>query len=221
MIAEELINHLIPSLKLTDNAQKAIVWMEELRTNQLPVIDKGEFKGLISEEIIFENNDINKNVAEYPLFAPECFVYGYQHFFDVIKLSNEYKVEIVAVLDENNRYIGVIALSDTLSALAQTAAIQSAGGIIVLSMNQIDYSMAEIGRLIESDNAKILSSFVMPDMMDAGKIKITLKINKSDLSRIIATLERFNYKVIAQFQHPTMITNEKERIDILMRYLNI
>ncbi len=221
MIAEELINHLIPSLKLTDNAQKAIVWMEELRTNQLPVIDKGEFKGLISEEIIFENNDINKNVSEYPLFASDCFVYGYQHFFDVIKLSNEYKVEIVAVLDENNGYIGVIALSDTLSALAQTAAIQSAGGIIVLSMNQIDYSMAEIGRLIESDNAKILSSFVMPDMMDTAKIKITLKINKSDLSRIIATLERFNYKVIAQFQHPTMITNEKERIDILMRYLNI
>jgi acetoin utilization protein AcuB len=221
MIAEELINHLIPSLKLTDNAQKAIVWMEELRTNQLPVIDKGEFKGLISEEIIFENNNISKSVAEYELFAHECFVYGYQHFFDVIKLSNEFKVEIVAVLDENNRYMGVIALSDTLSALAQTAAIQSAGGIIVLSLNQTDYSMAEIGRLIESDNAKILSCFVMPDMMDPAKIKLTLKINKSDLSRIIATLERFSYKVIAQFQHPSMITNEKERIDILMKYLNI
>jgi acetoin utilization protein AcuB len=58
-------------------------------------------------------------------------------------------------------------------------------------------------------------------MMDPAKIKLTLKINKSDLSRIIATLERFSYKVIAQFQHPSMITNEKERIDILMKYLNI
>lgn len=221
MIAEELINHLIPALKLTDKAQKAIIWMEELRTNQLPVIAKGEFKGLISEEIIFESNEINKTIGDFQLFAEECYVYDYQHFFDVIKLSNEYKVEIVAVLDEYKRYMGVIALSDTLSALAQTAAIQSAGGIIVLSMNQNDYSMAEIGRLVESDNAKILSSFVTPDMMDPGKIKLTLKINKSDLSRIIATLERFNYRVIAKFQHPTMITNEKERIDLLMKYLNI
>lgn len=221
MIAEELINHLIPALKPSDSAQKAIVWMEELRTNQLPVIDNGEFKGLISEEIIFESNDISKPISDYKLFANECFVYDYQHFFDVIKLSNEFKVEIVAVLDEFNRYLGVIALSDTLSALAQTAAIQSAGGIIVLSLKQVDYSMAEIARLIESDNAKILSSFITADMMDPSKIKLTLKINKSDTSRIIATLERFNYKVIAKFQHPTMITNEKERIDILLKYLNI
>ena len=221
MIAEELINHLIPALKPGDSAQKAIVWMEELRTNQLPVIDNGEFKGLISEEIIFESNDISKPISDYKLFANECFVYDYQHFFDVIKLSNEFKVEIVAVLDEFNRYLGVIALSDTLSALAQTAAIQSAGGIVVLSLKQVDYSMAEIARLIESDNAKILSSFITTDMMDPSKIKLTLKINKSDTSRIIATLERFNYKVIAKFQHPTMITNEKERIDILLKYLNI
>ncbi|MGK7394780.1 MAG: CBS domain-containing protein [Candidatus Cyclobacteriaceae bacterium M3_2C_046] len=221
MIAEELINHLIPSLKLSDKAEKAIVWMEELRTNQLPVIDNGSFKGLISEEVIFENNDINKSVAEYALFAADCYVYDYQHFFDVIKQSNDHKVEIVAVLDELNHYLGVIALSDTLSALAQTAAIQSTGGLIVLSMNQNDYSLSEISRLVESNEAKILSSFVTPDNMDPHKIKVTIKINKSDLSHIVATLERFNYKVIAKFQHPSIITNEKDRLDILLRYLNI
>lgn len=221
MIAEELINHLIPSLKLTDNAQKAIVWMEELRTNQLPVTENSRFKGLISEEIIFENNDINKKVADYQLYADECFVYDYQHFFDVIKMSNEFKVEIVAVLDDSDTYLGVISLSDTISALAQTSAIQSVGGIIVLSMNQVDYSLAELSRLIEADNAKILSSFVTTDHMDPTKIKVTLKINKTDLAPVVATLERFNYKVIAKFQHSDIVTNEQDRIDALMKYLNI
>ncbi|MEJ0031270.1 MAG: hypothetical protein WDO15_13230 [Bacteroidota bacterium] len=31
------------------------------------------------------------------------------------------------------------------------------GGIIVLSMNLIDYSLAEIARLVEENNAKIIS----------------------------------------------------------------
>ena len=56
MIAEELINQMIPALKPTDTAEKAILWMEELKTNQLPVIENRMFKGLITEDIILERN---------------------------------------------------------------------------------------------------------------------------------------------------------------------
>jgi len=221
MIAENLINHLIPSLKLTDSAQKAIVWMEELRTHQLPVIDKGQFKGLISEEIIIEDNDINKVIADYNLLANDCFVYDYQHYFDIIRVSNLYKVEVVAVLAEDLTYQGVVSLSDTLTALASTSAIQGTGGILVLSMNQIDYSLAELSRLIEAENAKILSSFVSTDHDNPQRIMVTLKINKTDLTLISATLERFSYNIMAKFQNPEVVSNEKERVDALLRYLNI
>ena len=221
MIAENLINHLIPSLKMRDSAQKAIVWMEELRTHQLPVIEKGQFKGLISEEIIIENNDINKIIADYNLFAQDCYVYDYQHYFDIIKVSNLYKVEIVAVLAEDLTYQGIVSLSDTLTALASTSAIQGTGGILVLSMNQIDYSMAELSRLIEAENAKILSSFVSINHDNPQRIMVTLKINKTDLAAISATLERFSYNIVAKFHNPEVITNEKERVDALLRYLSI
>jgi len=221
MIAEELINHLIPALKYSDKAQKAIVWMEELRTNYLPVINNNEFQGLLSEEMIFETNDLDKDVAEFEYYGNKCFVYDHQHFFDVIKLSNDFGVELVAVLNEDNDYLGVITLSDTLSALAQTSAIQGQGAILVLSLNQVDYSLAQISRLVEENNAKILSSFITTDLLDPTKIKLTLKINKEDLSAIVATLERFNFKIIAKFEDPFVITNEKQRIDILLKYLNI
>ncbi len=39
MIAEDLINHMIPPLKGTDDAHKAIVWMEEFRCNYMPVVE--------------------------------------------------------------------------------------------------------------------------------------------------------------------------------------
>ena len=56
---------------------------------------------------------------------------------------------------------------------------------------------------------------------DRGKIKLTLKINQLDLSRIVATLERFGYRVIGRYQEAPHDDDSKERLDMLMKYLNI
>lgn len=221
MIARELINHMIPPLKKSDSAKKATAWMEELRVNQLPVIDEGLYKGLISEEIILEDNDDSKLISEYKLFASDCFVFEHQHFYDVLKIVSDHGVQLVAVLEEGQTFLGVISIKDTVTAFAQSAAVQSPGGIIVLSLKQIDYSLAEISRLVESNDAKILSCIVNNDLFDANMIKLTLKINKTDLTSIIATLERFDYRIIAKFEESPIETSEKERLDILFKYLDI
>ena len=122
-------------------------------------------------------------------------------------------------MDEENNYKGVLLLNDLLSVFSQSAFIQSPGGIIVLSINQIDYSLSEISRLIESNEAKVLGSSINIDSKDPTKFKLTLKVNREDVTHIIATLERFSYKVIAKYHESSRITNEKERLDLLMRYL--
>ena len=63
MIAKELINHMIPPLKLTDTAAYAIAWIEEFRTKELPVVNNGEFLGLINDEQILDSNDGNKLIG--------------------------------------------------------------------------------------------------------------------------------------------------------------
>ena len=221
MIAQELINHMIPPLKMTDKAKKAITWMEELRVNQLAVIENGEYKGLISEDIILENSSIVKNVGDFELKAKECFVYHNQHFYDILKVGADCGIQVIAVLDKDDRYVGVITIEDTVVAFAQSVAVQSPGGILVLSMDYQDYSLAEISRLVESNNARVLSSCIKTDTAEPSKVKLTLKINKEDLTHVVATLERFGYKVIAHFQEAPIQTNERERLDILMKYLEI
>lgn len=221
MVARELINHMIPPLKKNDPAKKAIAWMEELRINQLPVIENGTYCGLISEELILEDNDNTKSVAEYDLHGKSSVVNENQHFFDVLKIVSSRGVQLVAVLDDNETFLGVISIKDTVIAFAQSAAVQSPGGIIILSLKQIDYSLAEISRLVESNDAKILSSIVNDDIFDANMIKLTLKINKIDLSSIIATFERFEYKIIAKFEESKIDSSDKERLDILFKYLDM
>lgn len=221
MIAEELINHMIPPLKLTDDAHKAMLWMEELRSNQLPVVDKENFLGLISEEIILEHNDVETLVKDFVLEGTDCVVGKDSHFYDIIKLASDNKVQLVGVTNDQNKYIGAITIQDTITSFAQTAAVQMPGGILVISLKQIDYSLAELSRLIEGENAKILSSTVKEDELDVSKVKLTLKINKKDLSHIVATLERFGYKIIARFQESDIDKGEKDKLDQLLRFLDI
>ena len=221
MIAEDLINHMIPPLKATDDAHKAIVWMEEFRCNHLPVIENNKLLGFISEEIILETNDIERKVGDFDLIGQNCYVQLHSHFYDILKVAADNRLQLVAVLNEDQTYCGVITVQDTLTSFAQTAAVQMPGGILVLSMSLVDYSLAEISRLIEENHAKILSSIVKEDPLDPGKIRLTLKINQIDLSRIVATMERFGYKVIGSYQEANSSGTEKERIDMLLRYLDI
>lgn len=221
MIAFELINPIIPTLEQDDTAQKALDWMEELRIHELPVLTDGVYAGLVRNDHLLEDSEPDMPVKNLPLVDPKCFVYENQHLYDIIKVATDFSIHSVPVLDTEGNYKGVITLEDTITAFAQTAAVQSPGAILILSIKQIDYSLAEISRLIESDNGKILSSAVSNDNQDPGKIKLTLKINKTDLSRIIATLERFGYKIVATFQETEHISNDKERLDILLKYLDI
>lgn len=221
MIAEELINRMIPALKTNDTAEKAIIWMEELKTNQLPVIDGRKFRGLISEDIILEKNNLDTKIGEYELIGENCYVFDSQHLFDIIKMSQECSLELVAIVDENREFLGVSRYEDTLRAFANTLTVQGQGGIIVISLRHIDYSLAQISRVIESEDAKILGSYVDPHPSDPDKLYLTLKLNKEDLSGISSTLERFGYLIVAKFHNVKSNDREKERLDNLLKFLDI
>ncbi len=221
MIAEELINEMIPALSMKDKAEKAILWMGELRTNFLPVIEKGMFKGFVSEDAIFENNDLEKEIREIKLIAENCYVNQKRHYYDLIRLIKEYHIDLVAVIDDDLNYLGVVTIEDIINAMSESSAIQTPGAIIILSINKIDYSLAEITRLVEENNAKILSSYVKTDPSDSNKLLLTLKINILESNRVIATLERFGYNIVAQFLEAEDAKSHQDRLNLLLKFIDI
>jgi predicted transcriptional regulator len=221
MIAEELINQMIPPLKMSDTLQKALQWMEELHIHQLPVIHNKEYKGLVNEELIYQYNFENGLIADLQLLYENIFVYQHQHFYDILRIANQNQLQLVPVLDENKYLLGCVTLSDTLLALADTASMQEAGGILVFWMDKRDYSLSQISRLVEENDAKILSTYISDDKENPQKIKVTIKVNVSNLNRIIATFERHNYHIIGKFQDASHEILERERLDHLFRFLSI
>jgi hypothetical protein len=221
MIAEELLNEMIPALSMKDKAEKAILWMGELRTNFLPVIENGVFRGFVSEDIIFENNDLEKEIRDIKLIAENCYVNRKQHYYDLIRLIKEFQIDMIAIVNDDMNYMGVATIDDIINAISQSSAIQSPGAIIILSLNKIDYSLAEITRLVEENNAKVLSSYVKSDPQDDNKILVTIKINILESKRIIATLERFGYNIIAQFLEAEAQESHQDRLNLLLKYIDI
>jgi len=221
MIAKELVNQMIPPLKLTDSAEYAMLWFDEFRTKELPIVDEGKFIGLINEEQILDDNDGTKLIREFDVACNNCIVRESQFFYDVIKIAVDNHVELVGVLDKEDTYLGVITIQDTITAFAQTTPFSAPGSVLVLSMAGRDYSLASLSRLVEENNARILSSSVKHDPADSAKIKVTIKINQEDVSSIVATLERFDYKIISRFQETEVTDSDKGRIDELLKYLDI
>jgi predicted transcriptional regulator len=221
MIAFELINQLIPPLSPEDRALRAIDWMDEYRVNQLPVVSDNKLLGLIDEDVVFSSTDPDEPIKNLQLKHQSVFIDSQRHLFEVIKLGIEHSIDVIPVIDEESNYLGVVTVNDTARAFSQLASAEYPGGILVLSMNENDYSLSEISRLAEAEGIKILSAFVHTDLKDVQKLKVTLKFNKRDIAGLISTYERFNYKVISQFQEVSSVSYEKERLNILFKYLEL
>jgi predicted transcriptional regulator len=219
MQASELISSSIISLHPDDDGSKALALMDDLRVTHLPVIRNKSYLGLISENEILQWQSADELIEEHlpNLMAP--FALSSQHLFDIIEILEANSLSIVPVLSEEKKYVGAISNQKLLYTIAKSSAVQSIGGVIVLEMNQNDYSMSEIASIIESNNAKILSSYIT-SVPDSTKMELTIKVSITELDTIIADLKRFEYKVMASYNDGNSKDDMMERYKSLMRYLN-
>lgn len=220
MIAIELISDDIPPLKHTDKGETALQWMDELKVNHLSVLKKNNFVGLISEDDLLNKADLSLTLTELFDHLPRPYVNGNSHIYEVLSIASMDNLTVVPVLDNDESYLGCIGIVKLMQQLASTGAIKEQGGIIVLEMNVLDYSLAHIAQIVESENARILSSYVSSNP-NSQKLELTLKINRLELGSILKSLERYDYAVKASFQRNSYIDDLKDRYDELMNYLNI
>lgn len=220
MYARELISEDIPPLKTSDTGERALAWMDEFRVSHLPIVNNVDFLGLISESDILDFNSASEPIGGHNLNLSRPFVYDYQHTYDVLKVMSSLKLTLIPVLNDQDQYMGVIHLSSLLQHFAEMASMKENGGLLVLELNLHDYSLSEIARIVESNDAKILSLYIS-SQMDSTKLEVTIKINRTDLSAIMQTFTRYNYTIKASFHQSEYVDDLKDRFDSLMSFINI
>lgn len=218
MRAIELITEEIPPLTHTDTGEKALRWMDEFKVSHLPVLKNGNFVGVLSESDVLDKMDLDQTLDVLFDHLPRPYVLAQAHIYEVLAKMSDLRISIMPILDENEAYLGCTSVYRLMSLIANTGSIKEIGGILVLEVNTLDYSMAQIAQIVESNNARILSSYIMSSP-DSTKLEVTLKINQVELGSIIRTFERYDYVIKASFQRSEADDDTQTRYESLMKFL--
>lgn len=220
MLARELISDVVPALKTSDTGTKALSWMEVFRIKHLPIVNNNQFLGLISDSDIYNLNTPDEPVGNHMLSLQKPYVNEDQHIYEVIELLSRLELTLVPVLNAEKHYLGVVTQEDLTRRFAHLSAMQHPGGIIELEMNDNDYSLTEISGIVEGNNAKILSLYVSA-AEKPSKVRVTLKINQTDLTSVIRTFERYSYTIVASHMEDEDLDEfYQERFDVFLKFLN-
>jgi len=220
MLARDLISNDVPPLKVSDDSKKALEWMDDFKVSHLPVVDKTMYVGIVSDTELLDLNSPTDNIGKLKRSLNKPFVFEYQHAYDVLKLYSILKITVIPVIDVKEHYIGVITHTQLLNYFSELTAAHEPGSLIILDLNQRDYSLSQIAQIAESNGAKVLSLFLTPHP-DSTQVDVTLKINLQNAAPVLQTFERFGYIIKASFSQSTENKNLKDRYDALMHYLNI
>ena len=186
--------------------------------SHFPVIEDGIYIGSIAAEDV-EAFDTDKNLSHYRYTLEGFFARKNMIWMDVLEVFAKNHSDIIPVLDENNKYSGYYEVADIIKFFNETPFLKEQGGIIIIEKSIIDYSMGQIVQIVESNNGKILGTFVSNTTVDT--IQVTIKIALGSMNEIIQTFRRYDYEIISEHQEDNYLNGLKERSDYLDRYLNI
>jgi hypothetical protein len=83
-----------------------------------------------------------------------------------------------------------------------------------------DYAPGEINRLVESNDAMIMHMNSQQDP-HSGTMQVVLRINKEEVSDLIATFQRHEYNVLYYYGDESYDNSLQNNLDHLLNYLNI
>lgn len=221
MLAASLINPMIPVLKPTDSVGTALDWMDEFGVKQLVIADTGVYQGIVSEDILFDVTDSSEQLSKVIIQHKDIFATDDQHPYELFRLINQFGLTIIPVLHDDRMFAGSILVNELVEQFVNELGVQEKGAVIVLRVEERSYSLSEISRLIESNGVKILSSYYSSGEVynPTNEARLTLKLNRTHISPIIATLERFGYEVEEAHANDPIESLDQERLDMLLRYL--
>ncbi|MBS1665142.1 MAG: CBS domain-containing protein [Bacteroidetes bacterium] len=220
MLNKELISATIPSLHLNDPVSQALDLMADFHVTHLPIVVEDKLAGLVSEDDLLNvENDETLLSALQPSFS-KIAAHADGFFYEAVQLVNENGLTLIPVIAGEGEYTGAIIANDLLKQLGRTTGVNDLGGIIVLEMEKVSFSFTEISKLVETNDAQIIQLNTYTDT-PSGNFYITLRINKAEISDIVATFQRYEYQVKYYFGEELYENELRSNYDHLMNYLNI
>lgn len=219
MTTSQIIQTTYPALRLLDKASFALQLMEDYDVLHLPVKSDDKYVGLVSKHDLLDVEETDSLASLQELLIMQ-YAATDEHILNIIKTISTNQLTLLPIIDAEFNIINCLSVSDVLEAANKFLGNEETGGIIVLEVERRNYSFGEINRLVETNDAYItqLNTFVETH---TGLVLVTIKINKKEISDIVATFQRFEYG-IRYFLGEEHYNNElKDNYENLLAFLKV
>jgi acetoin utilization protein AcuB len=220
VLNKEIISVAIPSLNPADPIMQALNLMADFHVDQLPVVAEDKLIGLVNEDDLLNISDDQLPVSTLENNFSKIAVHANAHFIEAVQSVNEFNLSVVPVIDKEMEYIGSITANDLLKQLGKLSGVSDPGAIIVLEMDKVNFSFSEIIKLVETNDAQVTQLNTYTEL-ESGNFMVTLKINKFEIADIVATFQRYDYRIKYYFGEELYQNELRDNYDHLMNYLSI
>jgi acetoin utilization protein AcuB len=220
MLTSELVSQSLPYLHLYDKVYQALQLMNDNQVTHLPIVEGEKYFGLISEDDLLQVDNDNAPISELQQSFAVISVKENEHFLKAVQLAAENGISVVPITTGENEIIGTIAYNDLLKYASGFMSLNEPGGLIVLEMESNQYSFNEISKLVETNDAQITQLNTSNDP-ETGMMQVTIRINKPEVSDIVATFQRYDYNIKYFFGEELYANELRSNYDNLMNYLKI
>jgi len=220
VLNKEIISDTLPFLNPGDTVAQALDLMSDFHVADLPVVAENKLLGLVNEDVLLNAQGDQEMVSQLENSFSKVVVHANTHFLEAVQRVNEFHLTVVPVVEEGQEFIGAISVFDLLRQLSSAVGASENGGIIVLEMDKVNFSFSEISKLVETNDAQITQLNTYSDQQ-SDTFFVTLKINKLEIADIVATFQRYEYRVKYYFGEELYQNELRSNYDHLMNYLNI
>lgn len=220
MLAVELNNNNIPHLQLQDTVARALQLVNDFKVSHLPIVAEEKFMGLISENDLLDVDNTDTAIELLEKDFIDVSINENDHFLKAVNISNQHQTNVVPVVNFEKELIGTISAQALLKSLGHFLGVQDIGGLVVLEMERNQFAISELSRIVESSEAVILhlNTSIQPE---TGLLRVTIHINKKELSSVIASFARYEYNVVHYFGEEKFENEIHSNYRHLMNYLDI
>ena len=220
MLTVDLSSQTLPYLHLQDKVYQALQLMNDNQVTHLPIVEGEKYIGMISEDDLLLAENDHSPLSDLQQSFASISVKSDEHFLKAIQVAAENGLSVVPIVDNENDIAGAVAYSDLLKHASEFMSLNEPGGLIVLEVESNQYSFNEISKLVETNDAQITQLNTSNDP-DTGMMQVTIRINKAEVSDIVATFQRYEYNVKYYFGEELYVNELKNNYDNLMNYLKI
>jgi acetoin utilization protein AcuB len=219
MLVSQILESGYPHLSMLDKVMFALNLMQDYDVLHLPVIVEEKFAGIVSKDDLMDADETAMLASLQSQFI-NASVLPDEHFLTALKQANHFDISVIPVVSKSGEVQGIVTQKKLVRSVAGFLNLEEMGGVIVIEMDKRNFSFGELSRLVETNDASITQLNTYTES-STGLFIITMKVNKIEISDIVATLQRYEYAIRYYFGEEEYENELRENYELLMTYLKI